>query len=369
MQLKQELSLKLAMTPELRQSIQLLQYSALDLLEWIQQQGLENPFLEIDYPSEIMESYSYQKYEPHNGWNVSDLIASSGMTLEQHLLQQLSFLTLEKEMNDICKYIIGNIDTNGYLSGLDTTHCETLKITEENKWLQALEIVQTLEPVGVGARSLQECLQLQIREKEGEQSLAYQIVSEHLELLASKQFQTLASLYHVPPSYIESSVRTIHSLNPRPGICFEHSRIDYIVPDVIVYRIGENYAVSINHKIFPRVRINDDIVSITKQGYDHGTSSYHTFVKEKISDARMLLKALDQRRKTMTIVTEAIVNIQTEFLTKGERYLKPLTLKQIAEMVDLHESTISRATQHKYVQPPQGVFEFKRFFVSGLTTD
>lgn len=387
--LYQEQSLKLVMTPELRQAITILQFSALDLLEYINQQLSENPVIEpldmelnrgaeskaketssvdVDW-SEYIRARAQDDYagtsirSNENEYNPLDWVARNDSTLEKHLLEQLSYIKgLSNPILGIAKYMIGNLDEKGYLDLTLDQVTKTLAADPEDVE-QALWVVQSLEPRGVGARDLKECLIIQLEYAGLKGSLSFVIVDRYLNDLADGRINKIATEMQVSPQEVQEAADVIRTLNPRPGLDYHRDEAKYIIPDVTVEKVEGEYIILVNDSTSPRLSISSHYEKMLKG--DENTKKY---INDKMNSAMWLIKSIEQRRMTIYKVTEAIVNEQKEFFEKGIAYLKPMTLKEIAEIVELHESTISRATNNKYVQTPRGVFELKYFFSSGLTT-
>ncbi|RXT04041.1 RNA polymerase factor sigma-54 [Ammoniphilus sp. CFH 90114] len=387
--LYQEQSMKLVMTPELRQAITILQFSALDLLDYINQQLSENPVIEpldmeinrqtetkntndgtgdVDWSEYIRASsqgdYVGSNVRSHeNEYNPLDWVVRNDHSLERHLSEQLSYIKeLPEIIREVSKYIIGNLDEKGYLELALEQVAQTLNVDLEEVE-QALWIVQSLEPRGVGARDLKECLIIQLEYAGEKDSLAFAIVEKYLTDLADGRISKIAGDLQVTPQDIQVAADFIRSLNPRPGSDYYRDEPRYIIPDVTVEKVEDEYIILVNDSTSPRLSISSHYERLLKQ--DENAKKY---IHDKMNSALWLIKSIEQRRMTIYKVTEAIVKEQREFFEKGIAYLKPMNLKEIADIVDLHESTISRATNNKYVQTPRGVFELKYFFSSGLTT-
>jgi len=385
--LYQEQTMKLVMTPELRQAITILQLSALDLLEYLNGQLNENPVLEpldlefdhqerkqqegplaeLQWKESIQDrGYEYSNTFSRTGENESnslDWIAHNDMSLEKHLLEQLSFLrNLPEPVRILSRYLIGNLDENGYLE-IDLE--ETAQQFEVDPELieQALIVVQGLEPRGVGARNLKECLMIQLEYARKRDTAAFTIVENYLHELAEGKINKIATEMQIKPRDVQEAVDYIRTLSPRPGALYHQPQARYIVPDVTVKKVDNHYIILVNESVTPRLTISKQYEKMV-----HLDPEAKKYVHHKMNSALWLIKSIEQRRMTIYKVTEAIVQAQIDFFEKGISYLKPMTLKEIAETVGLHESTISRATNNKYVQTPKGLFELKYFFSSALST-
>lgn len=386
--LYQEQSMKLVMTPELRQAITILQFSALDLIEYINQQLNENPVIEpldmefspkVEHKAEATPSdmdwaeyiraraqgdYSVPSVRSSESeYNPLDWVVRIDVSLEKHLKEQISFMKgLSPEVRRIAEYMIGNLDEKGYLELALEQIAQTLK-ADLDEVEQALFVVQGLEPRGVGARDLKECLVIQLEYAGLKDSLAFAIVDRYLSELADGKISKIAAELQVTPQEIQKAADVIRTLDPRPGIHYHRDEPKYIIPDVTVEKVEGEYIILVNDSTTPRLSISSYYERLLKE--DGQAKKY---IHDKMNSAMWLIKSIEQRRMTIYKVTEAIVKEQKDFFEKGIGSLKPMTLKEIAEIVDLHESTISRATNNKYVQTPRGVFELKYFFSSGLST-
>ncbi|MBN6186892.1 RNA polymerase factor sigma-54 [Aneurinibacillus sp. BA2021] len=391
--LYQQQTLKLVMTPELRQAITILQYSAVDLLDFLRQQAAENPILdlseknremmaaelstqkeknkqpEIDWKDYIRanatgdDTYYQRSSAPAQDYDPFNFISAGGTTLEEHLLEQVAMLknitSFEKR---ILNFLIGNLNENGYLMISETEAADILN-TEVQHIEEMIWLLQSLEPVGVGARSLAECLLLQLRDEPEEYTLAISIVEYHLEDLAEKRYQKIAASLGVTPQEVQQAADHVRTLNPRPGAEFAQGTPRYIVPDVTVEKVENEYVVMVNESSMPNLTINRFYQQMLKKDEADTAQRY---IQDKLNSALWLIRSIEQRRMTLYRVTQAIVEEQQSFFEKGTAGLKPMTLRDIAEKVGLHESTISRATSNKYVQTPRGLFELKYFFTTGL---
>lgn len=392
---------KLIMTPELRQAITILQLSALELSTFVDQQLLENPLLEVVEESaanvetgesgtekeseastpeerrelenswdmdweeyfQRQEDRTTREYEPDSSSQTKRLepFIATAPSLQEYLLEQLHVQKLTDSMAN-AEYIIGNLDDNGYLelSLEDLARERHISMEEAEK---ALSIVQTLDPLGVGARSLEECLKLQLPlipdcPKEMPTFL------EHLEDLASGRLQRIATQMKITTSQVQELADWVRKLDPKPGRRFSGTgEVRYIVPDVVIEEIQGEFIILVNDITVPRLGINQTYRKALSQDDESETRK---FVEQRLNSAAWLIRSIEQRRMTLYKVANAIVKRQEEFLHRGIRYLHPLTLKDIADEVGVHESTVSRATANKYVQTPRGIFEFKFFFASGI---
>lgn len=393
---------KLIMTPELKQAIEILQYNALELNEFINEELLNNPILEkenhvdlhqlsktqsevdLSDPKDQKEKdtevdwqalmkhidgpkndYS-QVYNPSEGeedLNYEQFVAKEE-TLKEHLMSQLNVLGLSKEELKVCEYIVENIDDNGYLS-LQTEEAMQVFDWAEEDIEAMIDCVQSLDPPGVAGRTVAECLSIQLYHLGGEKSLEYQLVNDHLEDLAGKKWDKISKKTGAPVKDIQKACENIQGLEPKPGRMFSSLRsVRYVVPDVYVYREGNAYVVKLNEQATPQLKISSFYKKMLDQlSSDKATAEY---ISKHMQSALRLIRSIEQRKKTILRVCEAVVDHQFLFFDEGPLSLKPLKLKDVASEIDVHESTVSRAISGKYIQCPNGVFEIKYFFQSGL---
>ncbi|RAP76034.1 RNA polymerase factor sigma-54 [Paenibacillus montanisoli] len=348
------------MSPQLQQAIKILQLPTVELLELLREELEQNPFLEAE------ETVFAGADRPRSAKQADplDYIAVRELSLERHLKEQVRFDDgLSQELKKIVYYIIGNLDANGYL---DVTVDQLAKALQAQPQMvsQALHYVQSLEPAGVGARNLAECLQLQLDRSGAGSSLLTALITSHLEEIAEVQIPKLAKMLHAKQEEIVAAVHLIKSLHPRPGAAYGSDHADIIVPDVLVRSAGDQFVVSIREPAAPRLTMNAQYEGMVQElGRTHEAGR---FMAAKRSAAAFLIKCLEQRRLTLLRVTRAIVEEQEAFFRSGSAYLKPMVLRQIAEKVGVHESTVSRATSGKYAQTPWGTYALSYFFPSGF---
>ncbi|MGF7186033.1 RNA polymerase sigma-54 factor [Desulfitispora alkaliphila] len=382
---------KLIMTPELRQAITVLQLSSLELVDYVEQELQENPLLEVkeeqlegehkEKPEDERFDLDWQEYftdrsdlgyvksprgsEERENFSCENFL-STMPTLQEHLNFQLSLSNISELERRIGEFLIGNTDSYGYVQ-VSVEEAARYFCVSENEVEKALFIIQSLEPPGVGARNLAECLILQLDHMGRKTELLEKLIKDHLEDVAAGRYNKLSQLLGLSAKEIQEEADIIKTLDPKPGREFaSHNQVRYVVPDVVVERVGREFVVLVNDVTTPRLMINNNYKSIIKQ--EQGDYSAKKFLEEKLNSASWLIKSIEQRRLTMYKVASTIVDLQRDFLDKGIRYLKPMTLKQVADIIEMHESTVSRATANKYVQTPQGIFELKYFFGSGVTS-
>ncbi len=409
LELRQSLGLaqQLVMTPQLQQAIKLLQLSRLELLETISQEIEENPVLEeltageseeeeekddlkeepVREATEISEvivedrardDVDWETYitEYNTGWAEThyeerdipsfENITDTKTNLPQHLTWQLNMSSLDADQREIGIHIIGNLDEDGYL---DISLEEISESTGQSyeKVVETLRLIQNFDPVGVAARDTQECLLIQVRFHKLEGTLVEQIIMDYMKELENRSYDKIASSLSLPLQDVVAAVSVIQTLDPRPGRVYSNEETIYITPDIYVFKAGDDYEIVQNEDGLPKLRINGYYKQIlqNKIPISENTKAY---IQEKMRSAAWLIKSIHQRQRTLFRVTESIVRFQKEFLDKGIAHLKPLVLRNVAEDIEMHESTVSRVTTNKYVYTPQGLFELKFFFNSSISS-
>ncbi|MFC4768373.1 RNA polymerase factor sigma-54 [Effusibacillus consociatus] len=368
----QEQTQKLVMTPELRQAITVLQFSSHELLEYLESEVSQNPVMELEVPdwTQVARELRDDKHRKINREQKEfpiESVVRTNHSLEEHLKRQLNLVKASNKERQLASFIIGNLDPNGYLS-LPVEEIASMKKCTVEEAEMALRLVQSLEPAGVGARTLEECLLLQALEIKGVSAAVCDIIEQYLPDVAQGRISRIASALGITTKQTQEAIDFIRTLDPKPGRWYTNERPAYIVPDVIVERVAGDYVVIVNDRSMPRLHINDFYRKVLEQNEDGVSKEAKEYISGKLNSALWLLKSIEQRRQTLYKVTEAIVEFQKDFLDHGVRRLRPLTLKQVAEKIGMHESTVSRATAGKYVQTPRGVYELKYFFTSGLST-
>ena len=399
--LKQSLRLvqQLVMTPQLQQAIKLLQLSRMELAELINQEMIENPVLEEERREETVsselipspqktegENSGEQSYDELNWEELTDSFITSeygfrfseqaeepppletrvakGVSLSEHLLWQLRLSDFSREEEEIAEYIIGNIDEDGYLKvSVEYIAQEFGKTPEEVE--RVLKKVQNFDPAGVGARDLQECLLLQIEQWGIDNPLAEKIIRNYLKELEAKDYKKIARREKVSLQEVKEAVRIICELEPKPGRPFGEERVQYITPDIYVFRSGSDYTIVLNEDGLPKLRISPYYLSLLRSNTPDATKEY---IREKVQSAMWLIRSIHQRQRTIYRVMESIIKFQREFFDKGVPYLKPLILKDVAQDIGMHESTVSRVTTNKWVHTPHGIFSMKFFFNSRISS-
>lgn len=388
--LKLEQTQKLIITQELRQAIELLQYNSLELNDFLKKEIQENPLLELDGNlekvdkiqetemdkeidwKEFINKYDDISYRPQVDKNQEEssleAYVSYMPSLKEYLIEQFNLVNLGKEEYRIGQYIIESIDRNGYLQSKLEEIAEEfnigIEIVEE-----VLKTIQSFEPLGVGARDLKECLLIQIREDQSRHPQAEKIISLYLEDLGSNKMVKISKELGIEISQVQKACDYIKTLEPKPGRAFSDGNLQdvrYIHPDASIDFIDGELLININDSTGPRLNINNFYKDIIQKDGDEKAKE---FLSERLNSAMWIIKSIEQRRQTIYKVIESIVKFQIDFFKTGVKGLVPLNLKDVAEDIGMHESTVSRATNGKYVQTPRGLFELKYFFTTGLSGD
>ena len=392
----QNLSMQQVLAPQLQQSLQILQAPTLELRNIVQQELQTNPVLEeeaganeLEQPSgddsEFQEEFERlarldEEWRDYMAQNVSyasrnqedeerrqfffDSLATQE-TLQQHLLEQLNTAEVTPAQRNAAELIIGSIDDLGFLpiSLQDISATSQIPVADLEPML---ELIQTFHPVGVGAHDLRECLLIQLRRLGKEDGLEYRIVDGYLEDLGRKKFPEIARRLGVTVDEVQRAANFISTLDPRPGQIFAPDPNNYVLPDVTVEKVGDDYTVTLNGDQIPHLRISKTYKDLMSQG--RNAMEVRDYIRDKIRSGKFLIKSIHQRQQTILNIATEIVKRQREFLDHGTAFLKPMTMVQIAEVVGVHETTVSRAISGKYMATPQGVFEMKYFFTPGYET-
>jgi RNA polymerase sigma-54 factor len=389
MQLEQ--TQKLIMTPELRQAIEILQMSSLDLTAYVNEALADNPLLEsMEFET---EDNLYRKKRNEVEWEdyiekMREDVPERGMprevrkevlyesmsvrdvSLREHLLDQLGCLVLSPSRYYIGKYLVHNIDSAGYLTVSVEQGAWDIRTSPEAV-REVLSVVQSLDPPGVGARDLRECLLIQLRQKNMDPSkkkALRRLIQDYLTDLGAGKINRVAQGMGATLQEVQTLADWIKQLNPKPGASFSDGEIiQYIHPDILMQKYNGEYQIIMNDHSMPRLMVNQTYREMLSRDMETDPK-VRSFVETKLNQASWLIKCVEQRKATIYKVAEALLERQRDFFDRGVSALRPLTLKDIAADIGVHESTVSRATTNKYVQTPHGIFDFKFFFVSGIQT-
>ena len=289
----------------------------------------------------------------------------AGTSLAETLVEQLRESGLKPEQHPLAELIIGNIDDYGYLKASVEEIAVPANVPPE-QIAEVLKVIQTFDPPGVGCRDLRECLMLQLEREDKQETLEYRIVRDFMDALGKRRIPEIARGTGHPVDEVQEALARIARLEPRPGRAFLPDNDQYVLPEVFVTRNGDDFTVTTNNEHIPHLRISNVYKDLMSSGGNN--AEVKNYIREKIRAGKFLIKSLHQRQQTILNIAKQIVTRQREFMDKGVAYLKPLTMVQVAEVVGVHETTVSRAVSGKYMQTPQGVFEMKYFFTAGLQT-
>jgi RNA polymerase sigma-54 factor len=396
----------LIMTPRLQQALKLLQVPTLELQQILKQEIMQNPLLEevdemtdsedlakedtpeeaanqesedpadedpVDWSEYMQEGAFDRAYIPQSEVSEDFLekVQVTRMTLAESLMEQLHFLNLPPSSMQLAEFLVGSLDDRGWLATplLDVAQSTGRSIEECEA---VLRVIQALEPAGVGARDLRECLLIQLEARNEKDTLPWRLIHGQFDHLVNRRFPEIARQLRVSVEEVQAAADVIATLNPRPGLQVSSEDPKYVVPDLLVERVDEEYVVMLNDRHLPRLRISSAYEGVLKDkkkaDCTAGEKETREYIQGKLNSARWLIQTIEQRRRTMIKVMNCIIREQREFFDKGIAFLRPLTLQQVARQIDMHESTVSRVCSGKYVQTPRGVFELKFFFSSGLET-
>lgn len=372
---------KTIITQKLIEHLEILQMPSFDLVQHIDEIMKANPLLEYDTQeptSELDEllANNTQEYQVRServrtkeAANADEFLAyvKTSLSLEEYLRLQLSELKISLKMKKLTEFLIGNLDGNGYLRedirelagilGLDIKYIKP-----------ALKVLQSLEPAGVGARDLRECLLLQLKRKQQLDFTNATIILNHFDLLANRSFLKISKETGIAREQVEQTYALIKSLNPRPGSEFHRDAPgQFVVPDLILEEVNGKFILNFNDETIPQVRINNYYVSLLKNG--ESSRELKEYIKKNLNGAVSLVKVIEQRKKTILDIAYSIVDFQEDFFKLGPEHFKPLTMQTVADSLKMHVSTVSRAVNGKYMQTSKGIYPLKFFFSSNIESD
>jgi len=405
LEIKQQLrqTQQLVMTPQLQQAIKLLQYNHLDMINAIEAELRENPVLDVvpndddvsnsdspvrndldalqdmtrepDFTKSDVFEIAWENYlENYGGDQERNLspspdrmplenIQSKTSTLFEHLLEQLRLSDLNETDRSVALEIIGNLNEDGYLD-IHLSEIAAARGVDVSEVERVLKEVQRFEPLGVAARELRECLLIQAEQLHPSDGLTVRILQDYFDLFRKGNVDGIIRKLKVPSNYVKDAIRAIVSLNPKPGRLYNNSDTIYIVPDIYIVKIGNDYSIMVNDEGLPRLKISPFYQKELHSG--DCPPNAKEYIHDKMRGAVWLMKCIHQRQRTIYKVTESILKFQKDFFDKGIDHLKPLILKDVADDIGMHESTVSRVTSNKFVHTPRGIFELKYFFNSGI---
>lgn len=393
--------MQMTLAPQLRQSLELLQVPMLELRTLVQAEMEQNPTLEDtsmeteqievepglnkeeeqafddefkvlaelddewrEYFSQDMARRPYTSDDAAKRQFFLDSLPQ-GLTLQQHLMDQMSLTELDDEQKQIAELLIGSINDDGYL----TSSLENLSVSTGHapgRVEEVAAILREFDPIGVFAADLRECLLLQLNRLGKGDTLEARLVRDHLEALGTRKFNDLARATKASPEDIERAVRFIATLDPKPGRRFSSDATHYVLPEVVVQKVDDEYVVILNNDQIPHLHISDHYRNLMQN--PASTGEVKAYIRDKVRAGMFLIKSINQRQQTIFNIATEIVKVQRDFFDRGVTHLRPLTMAQVAEVVGIHETTVSRAIANKYMQTPQGTFEMKYFFTPGYKT-
>lgn len=367
----QQQSMKLTMTNELKQAIELLQYSNEELLEYLENKALENPLLQIesnnvktmDPQIDFVKKKRNKTHQERQDW-LESIARKNVPILSEYLLSQLDIHSFAFEQKRILFFLIHSLDENGYLP-IKIEEAATILKVQETEVNTALRKIQELDPAGVGARNLQECLVLQVKRKEEPNELAISILSDYFLLFAEKKWNEIAKGLNIELKQIQDILDYVQQLNPKPAKDYHSENAMYIRPDLMIkYENGELF-LQLYEDVLPKIQMNE---TYFQRFHDSPEEKVKQFIQEKYQDFQWLMRSIEQRKETLVKVTHCIMKKQKDYFIHGPDHLIPMTMKEIAEELGIHESTVSRAVREKYVQTPFGTAELKSFFSNTIKT-
>ena len=364
----QEQKLDLVITTELRQAIALLQYNTADLYQFLQEQATENPLIELEKPQVDynFEAGSYRKkntstpVDYKNYINPVDYTAQKKNHLMDDLLEQVNYLQLDEETRTIVRYLVLNLDDNGYLKRSTAELAGELNI-DQATIESCISVLHSLEPIGIGARDLKECLLLQAEHFFPDEPLIQQVIEHHLIELGDKKWQAISDKLNVTLFDIQQIFNAIASLNPRPCTGLFNNEPNYLFPDISIKKENGDYTIVLGDRYLPKININQNYLNL-KNSHPQISS----YIQANYQNYNWLINSIEQRKNTMIKIASEIIKMQPDFLEHGFSHLKPMTLNDIAEAIEMHESTVSRATNNKVIATPVGSFEMNKLFSAKL---
>ena len=400
------------MTPQLRQAIKLLQLSRLELTDALQAEIEQNPMLEEavptlepesnpekltateskdtlkeekitpqvegedpakvaevnwdDYSNNFDSDFSFARETPPADAPSQFDFISQATGLSSFLYWQLTHLKLDDFDTKLTDFIVGNLNGHGFLEA-EVADIAAYGECTEGEAEAALWLVQSLDPPGVGARDIRESLLLQLDRKGLDETLAYRVIRDHMNLLQTKNYAQMAKETGTSVRLVKEAVKTIGDLIPYPGNEYSDEQTNYVSPDVYVYKIDDEFVIQLNDDGLPNLQVSDEYLALLKKKNSMNSES-KSYLRENKRNAEWFIKSIQQRQRTIYKVMESLLKFQRDFFERGSRYLKPLILRDVAEDIEMHESTVSRVTSNKYVHTPQGIYELKYFFSTAVAT-
>jgi RNA polymerase sigma-54 factor len=319
---------------------------------------------EDDYANYYDAGFSFSRETPERNRLTQIDFLTKETNLQSHLQWQLSHAELTPELHETCLFVIGNLNQNGFLDVTIEGITREIGCNEETA-RRAIGIIQEMDPPGVAATNVQESLLLQLKRLDLEESLAAEIIKEHLHSLELKNYGDIAKASKSPIKDVLAAIEIITRLNPFPGEEYAERDVHYIIPDVFVHKVGDEYLIVLNDEGLPRLKVSSAYEEIVA-GDTNAPPETKAYIKEKLRDAVWLIKSMQQRQRTIYKVVDSLLRFQKDFFERGVQHLRPLVLRDVAEDIGMHESTVSRVTTNKYMHTPQGIFELKYFFSTAI---
>jgi RNA polymerase sigma-54 factor len=353
---------RLLLTPQLRQSMEILQMSSFDLNQYVLEQAADNPVIDFHMDKRKTKLSSRIANSRSSDWWLNDH-HSPERTLEEVILEQIHYLLLDKMTLDLCKLIIGSLDERGYFLKQQQDWVAAYTRVSSEQVRTAIQVIQSLEPAGLAASSLEECLLIQLDHQNEDNPLLRNLITHDLPDIAKGKIQQLSKKYTVETSDIQKAIDLITKLNPKPGSMYSKEKPQYVIPDLILRQQDGQFELVIEEAAFPVLTLNVEYTNMMKQSESKEVSRY---LKDRYQAATELMLSVEKRKTTLLRVASIIFEKQSEFGTRGPAYIQPLSMKQIADALQVHESTVSRTVNHKYVMTPWGLFELRHFFSSSI---
>lgn len=361
---------ELVMTPKLQMAIKLLQYSSMELREYVEEEMRDNPLLEKHEEEEnhLEERIKnqYQSYQYGSNYNQEDFNYENMVTYQPNLLEYLEnqlYEVLDSDEIETGEYILGNLDERGLLSASLSDIAEELDVDID--YVKTIrKKIQQLEPAGIASTNIKECYLTQLNQMDVETNDAELLIDKHLESIVTEEYKDILEAMDWTEARLHKALHIINKLTSKPAsVVNDHKKTQYIMPDIVIKKVNEEYVIVLNDKASPLLRINPYYYEVMQKCKQDDTYDY---LEKKFKSALWIIKSIEQRRMTVYRIAKKIADKQKSFLDDGVKYLKPLTMQEIADEIEMHESTVSRATDNKFIQTPRGIFDFKFFFNGGV---
>lgn len=361
---------KLALTQNMQMSLKILQLPAVELSKYISNEIMENPILKADY-NEDSEKIDYQKQENYNGKQAEDNdvnplnFVSKEKLLKEYLFEQIELFSLDKHLMKVCRYIIENIDERGYLPDCIENIADEIHISHKIA-IAALKVIQSLDPAGIGARDLKECIRIQLNRKGYNDKILFTIVDNYIEFIAENKYKLLSKKLNISIIDVQSYADIIKHLEPKPSRgYYTGEETNYVTPDAYITKVNNQDYIIMNDEMIPKLTIDSEYTHSLENCNDKLACE---FMKKKLDNAVFLINSIEHRKSTIYKIIDQIIKIQKNYFDNKESSLKPMTLKEIAQDINMSESTVSRAVKDKYISTNKGVIALKDFFTGGFSS-